>query len=336
MRNAYNDSSALRYEEICSLYGLDPAVHNIKEADEAPRPRHYGWPAAERYPIDTPERTQLSWAYANEDMKGSMRDEVLGAIKQAAEFWGIELPQRKEVDPENGYVIKVSGEGWTDQYEIHNPTELKAISEHVRKNASDFSYETKLQFANGVVNAPVSLKERLDSDDIDWIRRVRGEFLTDGNCVKHACDIRAAQVEACHHEEFGKVLRGIGEKAAAMGKDVTPELVRKTASAFDFIDRACGLTNLYGSDMLDYPEKSIKGMTPEALKFATDNAFFTPTGRMTSKTRIAARRDTVNTFFSKVSGENTEALSVNDVVDRIKNMNAVEAAAFERLLGNQL
>lgn len=335
MRNAYNDSSALRHEEICRLYGLDPTVHNIKEADDSPKARHFGWPAAERYPIDTPERTRLSWAYASEDAAGPMRDSILGAIKKAADFWGIELPVRKEEEKEKAYVIKISGEGWSDSYEVRNPTELKAIAEHVRKNASDFSYDTKLQFADSIVSAPRSLKERLDDEDVNWLRRVRGEFLTDGNCVKKACDARAHHIEDCKKPELGKIIRDLGVKAASIG-EMTPALVRKAASAFDFVDRVCGLTPLYGSKMLNYPEMSIEGMTPEALKFATDNAVFTPTGRMTSRTRIAVRRNDINAFFSKVSGEDTSNLDINGIVTRMHRMTPVEADAFEALLGDKL
>ena len=333
MNNPYNDSNALRHEEICSLYGLDPHVHNIKEAEDAPRARLYGWPEAERYPLDTPDRTRLSWAYASEDMDGGQRDYVLGNIKKAAEFWKIDLPERKDVSGDDAkLLLKVAGDGWADEYRINTAAEVKSIVDHVRKNASDFSYGTRLQYANGISGAPKELLKALSPDDVDWLRRVKGEILTDGACVKKACCERAACMEQMGHPELGEVFRGIAGKMA--NEDVVKaEVVRKVASAMDFADRSTGANVLYGST-ISLPEFSIEGYTPEALKQANDEMTVLSETKMTTRSRIIRNRDKVDDFFMKIAGEDTSKLTLDAVVKRMKDMDAVERDAFEDILGD--
>lgn len=332
MNNPYNDSNALRHEEICLLYGLDPHVHNIKEAEDAPRARLYGWPEAELYPLDTPGRTKLSWAYANEDMDNSERERVLGNIKKAADFWKIELPVRSEPSEADAkYVLKISGEGWEDVYKLNSPAEVKSIVDHVRKNASDFSYGTRLQYATGVVNAPKELKKMLTDDDIDWARRVKGEILTDGAGVKKACDERASCLEQLGHPELGEVFRSISDKI----KDadvINSGFIRKVASAMDLADRSAGVNVLYGS-VVNLPELSIEGYTPEALKKAHDDMTVLSETRMTSRNRIATHRDKVDDFFRKIAGEDTSGMTLSNVIDRLKRMDDIERDAFEDILG---
>lgn len=333
MNNPYNDSNALRHEEICLLYGLDPHDHNIKEAEDAPRARLYGWPEAELYPLDTPGRTRLSWAYANEDMDGSERDRVLGNIKKAADFWKIELPERatsSEADAK--YVLKISGEGWEDSYKLNTPAEIKSIVDHVRKNASDFSYGTRLQYADGVTAAPRELKKLLTSDDVDWLRHVKGEILTDGGCVKKACDERASCLEQVGHPELGEVFRNIANKIQDADV-IDAKFLRKVASAMDLADRSTGLSVMYGS-AVTLPEYAVEGYTPEALKVAHENMTVIGDTKMTSRNRIAMHRDKVDDFFGKIAGEDTTKMTMDDLVKRMQSMDAVERDAFEDLLGD--
>ena len=332
MNNPYNDCNALRHEEICLLYGLDPHVHNIKEAEEAPRSRLYGWPEAERYPLDTPNRTRLSWAYANEDAEGETRERILGNIKKAADFWKITLPERHEEKAEDAlYVLKVSGDGWHDDYRINNAAELKSIVDHVRKNASDFSYDTRLQYANGVVGAPRELKKLLSDDDVDWIRHVKGEILTDGESIKKACDIRASCMEQMGHPELGEVFRNVSANIKDMDVIDVP-FIRKVASAMDLADRSTGANTFYGS-LIQLPEFSIEGYTPEQIKRANEDMVVMDETHMTSRTRIAMHRGKVDDFFMKIAGEDTRTLSLNDVVKRMENMDAIERDAFQDILG---
>ena len=332
MNNPYNDSNALRHEEICLLYGLDPHVHNIKEAEDAPRARLYGWPEAERYPLDTPGRTMLSWAYANEDMEDSERDRVLGNIKKAADFWKIRLPERHEEKAEDAkYVLKISGEGWEDSYRLNTAAEVKSIVDHVRKNASDFSYKTRLQYADGIVGAPRELKKTLSDDDVEWIRRVKGEILTDGASVKRACDERASCMEQMGHPELGEVFRNV----AANVKDtdvVDVPFLRKVASAMDLADRTVGADVLYGS-VLRMPEFSVEGYTPEQIKKANEDMAVIDESHVTSRNRVAMHRDKVDDFFMKIAGEDTRSLSLDAMVKRLQSMDAVERDAFDDILG---
>lgn len=333
MNNPYNDSNALRHEEICLLYGLDPHDHNIKEAEEAPRSRLYGWPEAERYPLDTPGRTRLSWAYANEDMEGSERDRVLGNIKKAADFWKVELPIRNEPTEEGArYVMKISGDGWEDVYKINSAAEIKSIVDHVRKNASDFSYGTRLQYANGVSTAPKELRKLLTDDDIDWTRRVKGEILTDGASIKKACDERASCLNQMGHPEIGDIFRNISNKVKETDV-VNVQLVRKVASAMDLADRSVGLNVMYGS-AVKLPELSIDGYTPEALKKAHDDMTVIREDKITSRNRIAMHRDKVDDFFQKIAGEDTSKLTMDGIVKRLQDMDKIERDAFEDILGD--
>ena len=336
MKNPYNDNHALRHEAICDLYGLDPHVHNIKEAEEAPRTKFYGWPEAERYPLDTPERTVLSWAYANEDTTGETRDKVLANIKKAADFWKVELPSRKEASADDAkHVITIKGEGWEDSYKISNATELKSIVDYIRKNASDFSYTTRVQYAEGISSAPAELKESLSTSDFDWIRRVKGEMLTDGKSVKKACDKRAFYLEELHEDDTAGIFRRLSAKIA--DDDVLKtDTVRKVAAAMDIIDRTYGLNVMYGQGIIDLPELDIKGMTPETVKQAYDNMVFLDDGTLTARSRILEHRDKVDDFFSKVSGEDTSSFSLDQIVDRITKMDSVERDAFKDILGETL
>jgi len=332
MKNPYNDTHALRHEAICDLYGLDPHAHNIKEAEEAPRARYYGWPEAERYPVDTPERTVLSWAYANEDTTGETREKVLANIKKAADFWNIDLPERKEDSSDEAlHVIKISGDGWTDEYKISNATELKSIVNHVRKNASDFSYGTRVQYAEGISNAPVELKSSLNEDDLDWLRRVKGEILTSGKNVKKACDKRAFYLEEYGENETAEIFRKLSAKMS--DEDVIKkDTVRKVASAMDVIDRTYGLNVMYGQGHIDLPELDIKGMTPETVKQAYDNMVVLSDGSMTGKSLILENRAKIDDFFSKVSGEDTSSFTLDQVAERVSKMDKIELDAFRDIV----
>ena len=334
MNNPYNDSHALRHEEVCGLYGLDPHVHNIKEAEDAPRTRYYGWPEAERYPLDTPERTKLSWAYANEDTEGAVREKVLANIKKAADFWKIELPERKTAsDNQAKHIIVITGQDFEDEYRINNPAELKSIVDHVRKHASDFSYKSRLQFASGVSRAPRELQKLLSDEDIEWTRRVKGEILTDGASVKKACDRRAVYLEQAGYPDVGETFRGLANKI----KDddvVEVSLIRKIASAMDLADRTYGLSGMYGSG-LDYPELSIDGFTPEHVKKAYDSMIETSIGT-TSAGKLANNRGKIDDFFLKIAGEDTTGLTIPQLAERLSKMDRVETDAFKDIVGDVL
>lgn len=335
MKNPYNDSNALRLEEICRLYGLDPYAHNIKEAEESPRARFYGYPAADRYPLDSPERVRLSWAYANEDVEaGELRDEILGNIKKAADFWKIELPSRINEDVD-AYEFKVSGEGWENTFRVDSPGRLKEVVDHVRKNASDFAYPTKVQYADGIIGAPRELKSGLTDEDIDWLRHVKCEILTDGESVKKACDLRASYLEHYGHPELAESFRGMS--AAVAGRDnVEVSLLCKVASAMDLADRAGGISHLYANGELPFPEFSIEGYTPEAIKNAKDDMTSIKEGSITSRNRIALHRPEIDDFFMKIAGEDTSKMDMDALVERLRGMDAVEREAFEDIVGGAL
>ena len=175
------------------------------------------------------------------------------------------------------------------------------------------------------------MKKTLSEEDVDWIRHVKGEILTDGASVKRACDERAACMEQMGHPELGEVFRKVSEGVKDTDVVDVPFL-RKVASAMDLADRTVGANVLYGS-VIKMPEFSIDGYTPEQIKKANEDMAVIDESTVTSRNRVAMHRDKVDDFFMKIAGEDTRALSLNDLVKRIQTMDAIEKDAFKDILG---
>ena len=330
MNKLYNDPYGDRHKRIIKIYSL-PENYNVKEAGERPNNvlKWCAQPEKTQYPIDTPERTVVSWCHANEDreLTGTTRNRVLSTIKEAADWWNVKLPEARteEVGPAYTFTVKhASGE---DEYAVNNTTDLKKYAETIIKEASDYSYETRNQIANAILDAPAHLKNSLDTDTLDKLQLAAGEMMVSKYDIKAACDIRASYLDNMGRRELGTAVRQLGGLIKD-DKHLTKDVVVKIATEIDRVDRSAGFTVYYGSGALAPVEHSFGGVPYTKVKEAADDMLILNDKVVTSKRAIAANRDQVDAFFMKIAGEDTTEMSTPAILDKLENMDTLLKDAF--------
>lgn len=330
MNLLFNDPHGTRHAHICKIYGLDQN-YNAKEAGDAPSDT-MNWcalPEKGQYPTDTPERTVVSWCHANYDrtLQGDTKGRVLYGIKKAADWWGIELPKEKVEQPKAVYSFKVATENGDDTYTVRDSLSVAKYADLISKNASYYSYDTRRQVAQGLLDAPDNFKAGLTPDVLASLELAAGRMMASANDVKAACDIRASYAEASGHPDIGNDLRELGDMAK--GDFVPVECLVKTASAIDLVDRSLGLTVYFKDGTLLPAEQSFAGIPYSHVKQAFDDTLPLNNGRTTTRSLVLSNRSAVETFFSKIAGEDLSKASNEDLCWRVANMDELETDAFD-------
>lgn len=329
MNGLFNDPQGTRHVRICKIYGLDPN-YNAKEAGDAPSDS-MSWcaqPEKGKYPIDNPERTVVSWCHANYDrtLDGDTKTRVLYNIKKAADWWNVTLPEEKRDAPQVTYTFKVATEEGVDTYDVTDSLSLTRYAELICKNATDYSYDTRRQVAQALLDAPDALKTGLSPDTLTTLELAAGRMMVSANDVKAACDIRASYLEAAGHSDLGQDLRDIG--ALAEGEFVPREYLIKTASLMDLTDRAVGLTAYFADGTLVPAELSFAGIPYSHVKQATEDTLPLNNGRLTTKSAVLANREAVEHFFVKLAGESLKDAPNSRLFERLAEMDELETDAF--------
>lgn len=335
MNKFFDDSDQLKWDRISNLYGV-PQDFNVKEAADTKfiSISDFAYPEKELYPINTPKNTIVSYCYANEDtnIPADTKQRVLASIKNAADFWGVKLPNRIAEKPvvTKKHVIKVATEKGTQQYTVNNDTELKGIVDYLEKNASDFSYASRRQIAMGVLNAPKEFQKQLTRNDLVNLQKTAGDMFVAPSDIKVACEIRAQYADAMGKQEFGKILRDFGKMQPAK---ITKEMVIKTASMLDYVDRVTGMNEMYRDGKLAVPEYSIHGAAKADVELFIDKTIGMKNGSAFVKNDIITNKDKVLSFFKDFTGEDLSKESDANIFTKIASLDEVGANAFQEITG---
>lgn len=332
----FNDSNQTQLSHIVNLYGLGDEV-NSKQASEptAISFTDLAYPEKMLYPINTPFATKLAYCYASEDdtIPADTKNRVIATIKQAADFWGIDLPARKqEAAKPAPYEIKVAYEDAPeDLAPVRNATELKSICDYVSKKASELSYDARRQIAEGVLNAPKELRSLLSREDIARMQKTAGEMFISPENIRIALKIRAEYIE-------GSGLKAISDMIKTASDNVGATVYKKSdvisiLQALHYADKYASLDRMYDSGHLPLPENSLSGVAKIDVEAFCDNVVALKTGSMITKSDIGIKRDAINKFFTNYEGVDTSSMSVNDLTTKIASMPVEDATAFEEIVG---
>lgn len=332
MNTLFNDPHGTRHVHVCKIYGLDPN-YNAKEAGDVPKDT-MTWcaqPENSRYPMDTPERTVISWCHANQDrtLSGDARSRVLAGIKQAADWWGVDLPKEQKEEKPIQYTFKVATDSGEDVYKVTDSLAALKYADLVCKQAADFSYDTRRQVAQALLDGPPSIQTGFTPEIVGNLELAAGRMMVSATDIKAACDIRASYLEAAGHTDLGNDLRELG--SLAEGDFVPMDSVVKTASMLDYTDRAAGLTAYFKDGTLLPAEQSFGGIPYSHVKQAADDLLPLTDGAMTTRKAVLANRDAVENFFIKLAGEDLSKASNDDLFKRIGIMDALETSAFANI-----
>ena len=333
MNKFFNDSDQITLARISNLYDVEGYVNSKEAADRPVSISDLAYPEKGLYPINTPKNTVLSYCYANEDasIPADTRGRVMASIKNAADFWGVTLPARKqEVVAKEAYAIKVSSEEGESVQNIYNDSELKEVVKYVAKNASDLSYDSRRQIAEAVLNAPANLKKQLTRDDIISMQRTAGDMFVAPSDIKIACEIRAQYADMMGHPEVAKMLKDFG---GMQPKKLTKNLVLKVASILDFADRSTGMTVLYKNGKLAPPEHSLNGVAKADVELFIDKTIGMKNGSAFIKNDLVTNKDKVISFFKNYSGEDLSKVSDADIFTKIASLDEIGANAFKEITG---
>lgn len=335
MNKFFNDEDQLLLDRITNVYDIPPYV-NLKEAsDKRPNISDFAYPEKELYPINSPTKTALSFCYASEDnsIPADIKRRVIASIKNAAEFWNISLPAKKEKTDSISsltYTIKVSSDSGTDIYDIHNDSELKEVVAYIQKNAADLSYNSRKQIAAAVLNAPAEFKKQLTRQDVISLQRTSGDMFVTPSDVKVACEIRAQYASSMGHDDVASMLRDFGNMQPAK---LNNKMVTKIASILDFADRLTGMTCLYKDGKLALPEHSINGVARADVELFVDKTIGMKNGSAFVKNDIVNEKNKVVSFFKDYTGEDLSKASDADIFVKIASLDETGANAFQELTG---
>lgn len=335
MSDYYNDPAGVELARITKLYSLGPGS-GAKEAAEdtaVPSLRDYAWPDKSRYPVDSPGRTLLSWCYAKEatDLPTEDVDRVLGAIKAAADFWGVTLPVRAEDPHDEGpaVAIKVASGGREDTYTVDTPDAMLQLVGQLRKSAGDQTYDARRQLAEQVLAAPGALRALLSPEDILSLQRTAGDALVTGSDVKAACADRAMSLEFNHHPALAALVREAGDTIKA-DTIVGKEAVVRVSRLIDYATRAAGLKA--AADTVPV-EDMLAGIPNTEVARFTSSVLALKNGSAVPKSAIVGNRQAVDEFFAKLAGEDVSKLAEPALFDRVAGMDLIEADAFANITG---
>lgn len=333
MNKFFNDADQITLARISNLYDIDAYV-NSKEASSSPIGiTDLAYPEKNLYPLNTPKNTVLSYCYASEDssIPADTRVRVLASIKNAADFWGVSLPERKQeaVTPQ-AYTIKVSSEEGESSQDIYNDSELKEVVNYISKYASDLSYDSRRQIAEAVLNAPANLKKQLTRDDIVSLQRTTGDMFVAPSDIKVACEIRSQYASMMGHPEVAKMLKDFG---SMQPKKLSKDMVLKVASILDFADRSTGMTALYKDGKLLPPEHSVNGVAKADVELFIDKTIGMKNGSAFIKNDLVTNKDKVISFFKNYAGEDLSKVSDADIFTKIASLDEIGANAFKEITG---
>lgn len=332
MNSLFNDPRGERHGRIGKIYGLPPGF-NAKEAGDRPRDvmKWCAQPEESRYPFNTPERTVVSWCHANEDhsLSGGTRARVLASLKEAADWWGVELPKQQVIEEQPAWSFKVAHAKGEDTYNVNSPADVRTYAEQIIKNASEYSYDTRRQVAAALLKAPAPLRTALDAAAMEGLECAAGSMMVTPLDVKAACDIRASYLEGMEQHGLGAAVRDLG--SLPKGGFVEPDLLIKIAAEIDKVDRAAGLTAYYSSGELVPAEQSFGGIPYSRVKEACEDMVPLSNGATTSVRAILANRDQVDGFFLKMAGEDVSGLEPAALIRKVSEMDDIMTGAFTDL-----
>ena len=337
MRDYFNDPYEIELARISKVYGLREDFNAKQASDPVPSFQDYAYPEKLLYPVDTPERTTLSWCYAKEsrDLPVEARDRVFDNIKKAADFWEIKLPERIEEPEEDALTpitLKVASEGVEDSYTIDRPEGIRQVVDQITKNASDYTYDTRRQIAEQVLSAPSEMKARLTMADIHRLQKIAGDMLVTGNDVKNACVVRARVLESEGQHDFADAIKQAGE--ATKGDAIlSKSALVSVARLIDYATRAAGLKEASDNPNLQPVEDLFKGVPATELQRFNDSVIALKTGSAVFKSSVIRNREAVNEFFSKIAGEDVSTLNEIDLFRRIERCDDIESDAFVNITG---
>lgn len=336
MNSLFNDPYGDRHARISKIYAL-PENFNMKEAGDRPSNalRWCAQPEKTLYPTDSPERTVVSWCHANEDrdLHGGTRERVLGNIKEAAEWWGVELPRASVLieEPTYSFTVKHANDE-EDEHHIYTSRELLHFAEEITKNAADYNFDTRHQVAEAILRAPSVLRKDFSRELLEDMERMAGDAMVSKYDVKAACDIRAGMLEDNRRFDLARELRRMGDSFTDRMLD--RDTVIKIAREMDTIDRAAELTTHYHTGRLLPAELSLEGAPFSQIKEAAEDMVVIDKTTVTSRRAIAAHRKQVDDFFLKLAGEDTTGISVPELIDKLEGMDDIMREAFIDLSGS--
>lgn len=332
MSRYFNDPLGIELATIRKVYGLDKHL-DVKQASqnpEKPTINDYAYPEELLYPVNSPENTTLSYCYVKESsLPADIKERVLTSVKQAADFWGITLPQRLELPSEEPETLtfKVASGDKVDTYTIHAPGNISQIYEQITKHAADYTYTTRQQLADQILRSPSEYRTELTTDHLTQLQKIAGDMLVTSNDIKRACEHRAYVIEQHGHPELAKKVKEAAEATPEEGFAPRRAII-KIANVLDYASRIAGIKTTSGDKAYAPVEELFRGIPESDVKAFVDGTVALKNGSAVIKSRLLRKRSVVEDYFSKYAGEDIKTLSNDDVVAKVADLDEGSADAF--------
>lgn len=238
-----------------------PAYVNDADAltkEAAPAPAGlYALPTRRLFPIDTQANTWLSWAYlkqAGGEIDASTQQTALRNIQRAAAVWGVVEPQPKMEQKVAADDAPFSVSYVVDGHLVHKAAiatanDLQKCAQHLVESGIEMPWKTRQSVANQVLKIASDMNFEFDQHGSfntykgsmdDMLRQAAGRgcssILQVDDAIRSRKNIALNLGDEGLAYKLGKVAECV-HRTAVDGGLVSPDVMHKTASVLDAIDR---------------------------------------------------------------------------------------------------
>ena len=264
---------------------------SAEEAKELPA-TSFAWPAEHMFPVHTKANTWLSAAYFQKyaaDIPEQFCVGIQGNLDKAAQFWGIQLPTLPgpaEKDP--GYIVKYAAGDWEHDVHVSSPDQLQKVADDALFPGK-YPYAVRKSVARQILAAPENLRSDLGSYQAAALYKTAAYGVGLLKNAQHATKQRSINTET-HWEHLNKSLAELDtilEKSASEEGLLSPEMLDKTASMLDAVDRFTKMHQRYGGGFQP-PEQQLFQITMNDYDTFAKEAVHLPDGHIVSQAELRA------------------------------------------------
>jgi hypothetical protein len=338
--NPFNDPNHAKLLKIwneMNVPGFVKTAESVTEQDfNVVDVKHFGDPAKRLYPLNSKSNAWLSREHFNRDKEGIPKEaaEVIDArIQKAAQFWGLDQPIRKQ-DPEAPttiFHVTIDGDHNKEKQILDLTGHYKTACETFYENRNAYPYPVRRSFARQVLSAPADVREPLDVDIEEGLCKMANFGSCTGSAARDAVFMRMCYVKKKDPEAFGQLVK-VAKHLQDIEGLVNIDLLHKTATLLDAVDRSNGLHVRYGRD-LNTPEETLFGFTEKRASVVRDEALILADGSIVNRFELLSEKDKVNEYFTKIAG--AQAIEDDDtLVDAVMKLHESELDTFYDFVGS--
>lgn len=345
----FNDPNYVKFGLVCNEFEVPEFVKEAAAASEQDfsrlAPEAFADQHNKLYPVNTKSNAWLSaaiFSYDREALSVEKRASIDVELTKAAKIWGFELPVRRQLSKEAacacvGHKIEIfNGQGKLLGTTVLEKAEhVRDTLDHLRKNASDYTYSQRRTIAMGLLQANESLGADLKKEDVDWLDATAGFGTCDWATAHKAIMKRAAWVSQTE-PELEKALKKFASLFEESNYDVQPtppqHMLQKAAELCDEFDRAYDISRKYGKDEVT-PESELFHLTVRKVGEVAKEFVQLQNGKMLDRTSLLSKKASVDSFFEKHIGDKPYGTDDARMIDEITSLPRPDADAFVSFMG---